>query len=907
MQYLNGKLQECRVNYPFGVLQAFSKQWCIRQQQGPAPPAPPHEATMSIWQRLNYLELELTFVVVFMSLMGSTLCIASFVRLFFPLRAKFLSFHLFLHRYNLMSMVRFGLNFAFFQFVPLLSSAISASKMKSDHHQLSDTELFLIFLWMFLVEIIRRKVQGMLLPTDGSSFSRGIGRFTLKDYAYDLSHLVWLVYLIYANMTGCQLLALGPIFAVLWFLCLTKLLQSAVNRWMVSTSWHTARNPLLIAGYMQKVMEKEHESTATEDCMSSCKFVVMGEERLMQDKTATATNKLPVVSTHGYGYCDDKSEQKLVHLHMDDPDKHVVDLDHPDVSGRRLVTVGTIWNMHTYYPNLFYGKRRQNLEDLCLSFSLFKMLRRRFEHYPMVEVGSAMARTVMLDGVLKLENCEPKGRLQNLFFLPCGRLQKLFFGGLSRLHQNQVQRVFQVLQLELEILKNYYMQSAAPVVMSQPIIFFTNSISFVLFLFIFVGAVFYVLVITQDAELLYCRVMGYLPSSKSPVKSPVLYLSLTLLLVLTVIAIEAHEFWTVYVFSNWNIVRLLCSYNRRYNRLWLRRFYSVIIMIRFATFSLSKSNMSIYQVSIFDACGAVNKRSPKTIQVTLPENVTKEIINTLYNIDRRTGAVTLPTITGLKTSDKTTTTDIILVCHLATELLEMYHDDQSTTAPTLPAAATNTTLQPAAATNTALQPATATNTALQPATATNTSLQPATATNTSLQLATATKDYRQIASMLSKYCMYLLVHRRQMLPDDDTWVSSRYEDVSDYLDCESRWCDGAVCPSISRTRKKMIADKMVHRSHLWRQLEDTTAQSGVKLFHELKQLCPSNVSKAWELLANFWVHLVIYLAPSNDVQGHAEAVASWGGGDLITCLWALCTHAEITRRPADSRDGNNIV
>ncbi|KAG8088677.1 hypothetical protein GUJ93_ZPchr0010g7213 [Zizania palustris] len=98
---------------------------------------------------------------------------------------------------------------------------------------------------------------------------------------------------------------------------------------------------------------------------------------------------------------------------------------------------------------------------------------------------------------------------------------------------------------------------------------------------------------------------------------------------------------------------------------------------------------------------------------------------------------------------------------------------------------------------------------------------------------------------------------------------------------------------------------MVDGSHLCHKLGDTTVQSDGKLLHELKRL---DQSEAWKLLAKFWVHLVIYLVPSNDVQGHAEVVASQGGGDLITCLWALCTHAGITRRPADIiGDCNNNV
>ncbi|KAG8088676.1 hypothetical protein GUJ93_ZPchr0010g9079 [Zizania palustris] len=70
-------------------------------------------------------------------------------------------------------------------------------------------------------------------------------------------------------------------------------------------------------------------------------------------------------------------------------------------------------------------------------------------------------------------------------------------------------------------------------------------------------------------------------------------------------------------------------------------------MVRFATLCLSKGKMSIYQLSIFDACGPVNKRFPKTIHVTLLA------------------------ITGLVFRDKTTT-DIILAYHLATELLDIY-------------------------------------------------------------------------------------------------------------------------------------------------------------------------------------------------------------------------------------------
>ncbi|KAL3742112.1 hypothetical protein ACJRO7_017573 [Eucalyptus globulus] len=52
--------------------------------------------------------------------------------------------------------------------------------------------------------------------------------------------------------------------------------------------------------------------------------------------------------------------------------------------------------------------------------------------------------------------------------------------------------------------------------------------------------------------------------------------------------------------------------------------------------------------------------------------------------------------------------------------------------------------------------------------------------------------------------------------------------------------------------------------------------------------------KIWKILANFWVELVLYMAPSNDVKAHAEHLAK--GGEFVTHLWALLSHAGIKRK-----------
>uniref|UniRef100_J3N3H3 DUF4220 domain-containing protein n=1 Tax=Oryza brachyantha TaxID=4533 RepID=J3N3H3_ORYBR len=587
-------------------------------------------------------DAKLLFVVVVMAVMGSTLYINGFMQLFFPWRPKIGSFHLFLRRFSPTAVVRFVLNFAFFQFVPLVSATFSFSQSAGGGEQKSDSELLLMLLWLLLVDLILKKVQGLLLPTDGSSFSRGTGRFTLMDYAYDLSHLVWVGYLIYTNLP--QLASLIVIFVALWSLCLAKLLLSVVNRRLASVSWHTARNPLLIAGYMQKLMEKQQTSASSDAdadaaTLSTCKFVVMGEHRLVahyeegRDNRNNLKDKLEpaTISIHGYGYgvgrrippppragagagvavpyyCD-QSEQKHLHL-LTDPDEYERPGDEDPREKGRLVTVQHVLSMHKGHPALFYGRRRQLLEDLCLSFSLFKMLRRRFEHYPMVEVGSDMARAMMLDGLLNLETQPPEGKFQKLcnkLMVTCGLCRSGDDGEAQTTLVHR--RPFQVLQLELELLANYYQQAAAPVVMSQPILFIVNFVSSFVFLALLIGAVLYVIFIVKPREsiLLYCRMM-HAAGANGRVNYVSSSLSITVLLVLTVVAIETHEFWTVHVFSNWNIVRMVCIYYRaNHRRCWLRSLYFLVISIRFFTFSLSKSEMTIYQVSIFDTCGPVDR------------------------------------------------------------------------------------------------------------------------------------------------------------------------------------------------------------------------------------------------------------------------------------------------------------
>jgi hypothetical protein len=50
----------------------------------------------------------------------------------------------------------------------------------------------------------------------------------------------------------------------------------------------------------------------------------------------------------------------------------------------------------------------------------------------------------------------------------------------------------------------------------------------------------------------------------------------------------------------------------------------------------------------------------------------------------------------------------------------------------------------------------------------------------------------------------------------------------------------------------------------------------------------------WRVLAGFWSEMILYVAPSENLDGHAEAIAR--GGEMITLLWALLAHVGIVRR-----------
>jgi hypothetical protein len=73
-------------------------------------------------------------------------------------------------------------------------------------------------------------------------------------------------------------------------------------------------------------------------------------------------------------------------------------------------------------------------------------------------------------------------------------------------------------------------------------------------------------------------------------------------------------------------------------------------------------------------------------------------------------------------------------------------------------------------------------------------------------------------------------------------------------------------------------------------------KEGARLGEQLVELMKGEEEAAWKALAGLWCETILYMAPSDNVDGHAEAVAR--GGELITLLWALLTHVSIPEAAA---------
>ncbi|KAK3126317.1 hypothetical protein QOZ80_7AG0554810 [Eleusine coracana subsp. coracana] len=161
-------------------------------------------------------------------------------------------------------------------------------------------------------------------------------------------------------------------------------------------------------------------------------------------------------------------------------------------------------------------------------------------------------------------------------------------------------------------------------------------------------------------------------------------------------------------------------------------------------------------------------------------------------------------------------------------------------------------------------------------------------------------DNKIVAMHLSRYCAYLMAWYPDLLPDDDGWSKSVYDGIKkDVVRVLASGGGAAAAGSSTPEAKyqKLLAQLMSEPSN------HEVLKSGVRLGKQLAELTEGEGGQeaAWKLLAGFWSEMILYVAPSDNLKGHSEAIAR--GGELITLIWAMLFHAGIVDRPTESGCG----
>ncbi|KAM3316771.1 hypothetical protein ACQJBY_034740 [Aegilops geniculata] len=687
--------------------------------------------------------------------------------------------------------------------------AANSSTNSSSYGQLGD-ELSLrartILMWMLLVELLRKKVEVILVNVGMQVYSGTIDRF---------ARIVWLGYLVFYNVKSAGKKA---IYGTLWVLAAAKLLQRVVVNELFKRSFAYGRNAQLLNSYMAQVMQQQQEQAGNvqelgSELLKMCKYTVMGEDNLGKE-----------AGPHGY----------QVEL------KKTTAADTAG-TGSTIVTVGDIWKLAASEEDGLLQKDPR-LRRLCLSFALYKLLRRRFEDIPISREETRNCRDLIFKGLYQEK--VPKDEEE----------------------KDAEVALLQIFNDEIQFICEYY-HSVLPVVFSNPFFFLANYILFpiVVWAFCFLtfiacgnGNVLYAYhSITSDNYIIYTGAPTLVKCLlKSITHSPeVLFASVdlgtTTLLILTFIYEEVWEF-LVFILSNWLIVSLLCEYTAK--RRWRESSIVSGLMRRilWARSKLSHPNLCFKQFSVLGFCPLSSLSSFTMPTKAVPKEVKKSIVEYVvahmddYDIDGHVDPLNSgwsmlqlnkhrayqPLLSSV--CESKSIAEFILTCHIATGLLEMTYPQKEK----------------------------------------------------------EMGHHRKVATTLSKYCAYLVGFSPELLPENKDGTEHAYKEMKKELKEVLGGCWWYHL-SLQGTRYKKLIE--IGKSQ---PQAVTVLQKGGKLGKALIEKAEENdVGEfVWELLADLWTELMVYIAPSGGelhVKAHKESLAH--GGEFITVLWALCTHTGITR------------
>uniref|UniRef100_A0ACD5Z961 Uncharacterized protein n=1 Tax=Avena sativa TaxID=4498 RepID=A0ACD5Z961_AVESA len=144
-----------------------------------------------------------------------------------------------------------------------------------------------------------------------------------------------------------------------------------------------------------------------------------------------------------------------------------------------------------------------------------------------------------------------------------------------------------------------------------------------------------------------------------------------------------------------------------------------------------------------------------------------------------------------------------------------------------------------------------------------------------------------IATTLSKYCAYLVVSAPRLLPGHPYDTTQKFDATA--AEANTFFLKRGTNIREYSAQKDMY--EYMKTSETPPQQTKTIFESGLKLGKELEKM---EESTRWQVMVDFWAEMMLYLAPSANVEKHIERLAQ--GGEFITHLWALLSHAGILNR-----------